>query len=70
MKKVMKDVKGIEVETPFKRIPYDQAMARFALIKPDPRSKWNRTDVSEVVKEAPFKVFSAGGWFGRASKTY
>src|SRR5690606_9545719 len=29
MKKVMKDVKGIDIEIPFKRMPYDEAMVRF-----------------------------------------
>ena len=58
MKKVMKDVKGIDVETPFKRIPYDEAMARFGSDKPDTRFEMELIDVSEVVKEAPFKVFS------------
>jgi aspartyl-tRNA synthetase len=58
MKKVMKDVKGIDVETPFKRIPYDEAMARYGSDKPDTRFEMELTDVSEVVKEAPFKVFS------------
>ena len=58
MQKVMKDVKGIDVETPFKRIPYDEAMARFGSDKPDTRFEMELTDVSEVVKEAPFKVFS------------
>jgi aspartyl-tRNA synthetase len=58
MKKVMKDVKGIDVETPFKRIPYDEAMARYGSDKPDTRFEMELNDVSEVVKEAPFKVFS------------
>ena len=58
MKKVMKDVKGIDIETPFKRIPYDEAMARFGSDKPDTRFDMELIDVSEVVKDAPFKVFS------------
>ena len=58
MKKVMKDVKGIDVETPFKRIPYDEAMARFGSDKPDTRFAMELVDVSEVVKDAPFKVFT------------
>ena len=58
MKKVMKDVKGIDIETPFKRIPYDEAMARFGSDKPDTRFGMELIDVSEVVKDAPFKVFT------------
>ena len=58
MKKVMKDVKGIEIETPFKRIPYDEAMARYGSDKPDTRFGMELIDVSEVVKDAPFKVFT------------
>ena len=58
MKKMMKDVKGIDITTPFTRIPYDEAMARFGSDKPDTRFAMELTDVSEVVKDAPFKVFS------------
>ena len=58
MQKVMKNVKGIDVEIPFKRIPYDEAMARYGSDKPDTRFGMELIDVSEVVKDAPFKVFS------------
>lgn len=58
MKKMMKDVKGVDITTPFKRIPYDEAMARFGSDKPDTRFAMELIDVSEVVKDAPFKVFS------------
>lgn len=58
MQKVMKDVKGIDVEIPFKRIPYAEAMERFGSDKPDTRFGMELIDVSEVVKDAPFKVFS------------
>lgn len=58
MKKVMKDVKGIDIETPFKRIPYDEAMDRFGSDKPDTRFAMELIDVSEAVKDAPFKVFT------------
>lgn len=65
MKKVMKDVKGIDVETPFKRMPYDEAMSRFGSDKPDTRFGMELKDVSEIVKDTSFKVFSgaieAGG---------
>ncbi len=59
MQKVMKDVKGIDVQIPFKRLPYDEAMGRYGSDKPDTRFALELTDVSEVVKDSSFKVFTA-----------
>jgi aspartyl-tRNA synthetase len=65
MKKVMKDVKGIDVQIPFKRIPYDEAMARYGSDKPDTRFGMELIDVSEVAQGSGLKVFTgaieAGG---------
>lgn len=65
MKQIMKDVKGIDIETPFKRMPYDEAMSRFGSDKPDTRFGMELQDVSALVKDSAFKVFSgaveAGG---------
>ncbi|GIN20112.1 aspartate--tRNA ligase [Siminovitchia fordii] len=58
MAKVMKDVKGIEVPSPFPVITYDEAMARFGSDKPDTRFEMELQDVSEIVKNSNFKVFS------------
>ncbi|MEK5069537.1 aspartate--tRNA ligase [Sporosarcina sp. FSL K6-1508] len=58
MQKVMKNVKGIDVQIPFKRIPYDEAMARFGSDKPDTRFAMELTDVSDTVKDSSFKVFA------------
>src|SRR5699024_6466629 len=58
MKKVMKDVKGIDISIPFRRMPYDEAMSRYGSDKPDTRFGMELLNVSEVVKDAPFKVFS------------
>lgn len=58
MKKVMKDVKGIDIEIPFKRMPYDEAMGRFGSDKPDTRFSMELQDVSEIVKDSSFKVFA------------
>ena len=37
MKKIMKDVKGVDVTIPFNRMNYDEAMDRFGSDKPDVR---------------------------------
>ncbi len=59
MAKVMKDVKGFEVETPFPRMTYDDAMSRYGSDKPDTRFEMELVDVSEMVKGCGFKVFSS-----------
>ncbi|MCM3758141.1 aspartate--tRNA ligase [Sporosarcina aquimarina] len=65
MQKVMNDVKELTIEGPFKRITYTDAMARYGSDKPDTRFAMELIDVSEIVKETAFKVFTgaleAGG---------
>ena len=58
MKKVMHDVKGIDIEIPFKRMPYDEAMGRYGSDKPDTRFGMELQDVSDIVKNSSFKVFA------------
>ncbi|AXH99274.1 aspartate--tRNA ligase [Sporosarcina sp. PTS2304] len=58
IQKVMKDVKGVDIEAPFKRLPYDEAMSRFGSDKPDTRFGMELTDVSDIVKDSSFKVFT------------
>ncbi|MDC3412423.1 aspartate--tRNA ligase [Terrihalobacillus insolitus] len=57
MQKVMKDVKGMEIELPFRRMRYDEAMERFGSDKPDTRFGLELVTVSDVVNESDFKVF-------------
>ncbi len=59
MQRVMKDVKGIEVEAPFHQMSYDDAMSRFGSDKPDTRFGLELVDLSEAVKDSGFKVFTA-----------
>lgn len=56
---LMKEVKGLEIPSPFPRMTYDEAMSRFGSDKPDTRFGLELVDLSEVVKESGFKVFSA-----------
>lgn len=55
---VMKEVKGIDVVLPFPRLDYEEAMERFGSDKPDTRFGMELKDVSDLVKNLDFKVFS------------
>ena len=56
--KVMKDTKGIDVTLPFPRMSYDDAMKNYGSDKPDTRFEMLLQDLTEVVKDVNFKVFS------------
>ncbi len=56
--KIMKKVKGIDIPTPFKRLPYEEAMSRYGSDKPDTRFGMELIDVSEVVVNSQFGVFA------------
>lgn len=56
--KVMKDTKVIDVTLPFPRMAYDDAMNRYGSDKPDTRFDMLLQDLTEVVKDVDFKVFS------------
>ncbi|MBI5366352.1 MAG: aspartate--tRNA ligase, partial [Planctomycetes bacterium] len=61
---IMEKVVGKPVKTPFRRIPYVEAMARYGVDKPDLRFGVELVDVSDVAKGCGFKVFAemvAGG---------
>jgi len=58
IKRVFKEVLGVEVDTPFLRMPYQEAMDRFGSDKPDMRFGMELVDVSGLVKGCGFGVFS------------
>ncbi len=62
---VCKEAIGLEVALPIVRMTWDEAMNRFGSDKPDTRFGMELTDVSEVVKNCGFAVFTgaleAGG---------
>ncbi|MFV0382199.1 MAG: aspartate--tRNA ligase [Breznakia sp.] len=57
MAAVMKEVKGIEINTPFLRISYQEAMNRYGSDKPDNRFALELQDIADVFKNSEFKVF-------------
>ena len=65
MKRVFKEVLNVDVQTPFLRMPWQEAMDRFGSDKPDLRFGFELKDISDIVKDCGFGVFSgpvaAGG---------
>ncbi|GMA59967.1 aspartate--tRNA ligase [Alicyclobacillus fastidiosus] len=65
VQKVLRDVAGIEVEIPFQRLPYSEAMERYGSDKPDLRYDLSFVDLAEAVQHSDFRVFqdalAAGG---------
>lgn len=55
--KVLMDVKGVEVKTPFVRVPFDEAMDRFGCDKPDMRFEMELVNITDIVKDVDFAVF-------------
>lgn len=58
LKKVMKDVKGIDVQTPFPRLKWQDAMDKYGSDKPDVRFDMQIQDITEIVQDSDFKPFS------------
>ncbi|MDO8283189.1 MAG: aspartate--tRNA ligase [Thermodesulfovibrionia bacterium] len=65
LKKIMKDLKGMEFSEPFQRLSYNESLQRYGSDKPDLRFGLELKDVSDIVKDGSFKVFlgalSGGG---------
>lgn len=58
MEKLMKDLVDEEVNLPFKRMTYEEAMKTYGTDKPDTRFGLEFADFSELVKDSEFKIFS------------
>jgi len=58
LKRVFKELMGIDIQTPFPRIPYDEAMERYGSDKPDTRFGFELKSLNDVVAGTEFKVFA------------
>ena len=58
MVSLFRDVMEKNLQTPFPRLSYEDAVDRFGLDKPDIRFALELIDISDIVENAGFKVFS------------
>ncbi|MDJ1180910.1 aspartate--tRNA ligase [Roseofilum sp. BLCC_M91] len=65
---IFKTIKNIDIPRPFPRITYKESMERYGCDRPDTRFGLELADVSDVVKDCGFKVFSGAIAAGGAVK--
>ena len=58
VKLLFKEILDLDIELPLRRIPYKEAMEKYGSDKPDTRFGLELCDVSDIVKDCGFKVFS------------
>ena len=58
LKRVMKEVKGIDIETPFPRLSYDEAMERYGSDKPDTRFDIELVKLNDLFENCGFELFT------------
>ncbi|MEL6772400.1 MAG: aspartate--tRNA ligase [Bacteroidota bacterium] len=56
---IWRETRGMEVATPFRRMPYAEALRRYGSDKPDLRFGMELQDVSGVFADSPFRVFDS-----------
>ena len=57
--RIFKEIHNIDIQLPLKRMTYKEAMYRFGSDKPDTRFAMELTDLSDLVKDCGFGVFSS-----------
>jgi aspartyl-tRNA synthetase len=57
--KIWKDVLGIDVQLPIRRMPYSEAMADYGTDRPDLRFDLKLKDICDIAKQSDFKVFTS-----------
>jgi aspartyl-tRNA synthetase len=57
VKRVWKVALGVDIPTPFKRIPFEEALNRWGIDKPDTRFGMELVDFTDDFRASSFKVF-------------
>ncbi|HCD19242.1 aspartate--tRNA ligase [Macrococcoides caseolyticum subsp. caseolyticum] len=68
LKRIMKDVKGIDIATPFPRMTYEEAMRDYGIDKPDTRFDMKLVTLNDLASKMEFKVFKGAVESGGAVK--
>ena len=66
LKEIFRATRGVDIQTPFPRLTYRDAMDRFGIDKPDLRFGMELVELSELFSDTQFKVFRGaldGGGF-------
>ena len=58
MAKIWKDILNVDIQTPFLRLSYEEAMNRFGVDKPDMRFGVELVDCNSIFEKSDFKVFA------------
>ncbi|MDF2891365.1 MAG: aspartate--tRNA ligase [Clostridia bacterium] len=58
LQKLFKEILGIELQLPFNRLTYKEAMERYGSDKPDTRFGLELKNIGDIVANAEFKVFA------------
>lgn len=58
MRKIFKETINVDLPSPFPRMPYKEAMDRFGTDRPDLRNPLELVEISDLLKDVEFKVFS------------
>jgi len=65
IQKIFKEIKGIDIKLPLLRVPYDEAIARFGVDRPDTRFGLELVEVTDILSKGEFNAFNnvvaAGG---------
>ncbi len=64
LKKIFREELGIELATPFRRMPFKEAMENYGSDKPDLRFDMKLCDLTDLVKNSEFKVFAGAAETG------
>jgi aspartyl-tRNA synthetase len=68
LKKVWRDILGVDLPTPFPRLAFHEAMNRYGVDKPDTRFGLELVDCTEIFRKSTFKVFASAATSGGAVK--